>query len=201
MSRPVRILLATTSAVLAAAVLAGLPHRSGPTAIPEPTDRPVPPASNRSPSDDQPLPGSTGPVPPRPGPASRNPAADPLDGPISDTALQRLIDAHTDVPATLRRQLAGAAGQLVTADLTGHGQARLAAVYPGYWPTGVAGRPTVTSLHIHAVAVHSQAGLEVVEATVIWSARQSATGQPLRQHYTSIIFTYTDDGWTARPPG
>jgi hypothetical protein len=153
------------------------------------------------PSGNQLLPGSTGPVPLQPGPASRNPAADPLDGPISDTALQRLIDAHTDVPARLRRQLAGVASELVTADLTGYGHTRLAAVYPGYWPTGVASRPTVTGLHIHAVAVHSHAGPGVVEATVIWSARQSATGQPLQQHYTTIIFAYTDyGGWTARPP-
>jgi hypothetical protein len=198
--RPARILLAAAAAALATAALAGLHHRTGPRAVPEPTGRPVPPTGNRSSSGDQPQPGSTGLPPMRPGPPSRNPAADPLDGPISDTALQRLIDAHTDIPATLRRQLAGVASQLLTADLTGNGHARLARAYPDYWPAGAASRPTVAGLHIHAVALHSHTGPDVVEATVIWSARQSTTGQPLQQRYTSIIFAYTDDRWTPRPP-
>jgi hypothetical protein len=201
MSRPPRILVATVGAALVAAVLAGLHHASGPAAAPEPAGRPVPPASNPLPSGDQPLPGSTGPVPLRPDSASPNPAADPLDGPISDTALQRLLDAHSDVPPDLRRPLAAVAGQLVTADLTGHGWTRLATVYPGYWPTAVAARPTVTGLHIHAVAMHTHAGPDLVEATVIWSARQSTTGQPLRTRYTTVTFAYIGDSWTARPPG
>lgn len=116
-----------------------------------------------------------------------------LDGPITDQALQTLLDQDSDLEPALRLTLNRMGAQAVFADLTTHGAAELARTWIQLWPAGPPTRPSVADFHLHAISARSDGASYRVLA--IYSGKNPVTGEPIDHQQSTVRIEQTLQGY------
>lgn len=172
-------------------ILAKQSESSSAAGPPSPTSSNVGPAgpttrAAESPSADAPYP------PADPGYSVPAGAGD-LDGPITDQALQTLLDQDSDLEPALRLTLNRMGAQALFADLTTRGAAELARTWTQLWPAGPPTRPSITDFHLHAISARS--GGASYRVLAIYSGRNPVTGEPIDHQQSTVRIEQTLQGY------
>ena len=122
------------------------------------------------------------------------PGAGALDGPITDQALQTLLDQGSDLDPGLRLSVCTLGAQVINADLTTTGAAALARAWPRLWPAGPPDRPTVTGLRMHAITARTDRAAGGYQVIAVYSGTNAITGQPIDHASITIQIHRTPSG-------
>lgn len=126
------------------------------------------------------------------------PGAGELDGPITDQALQILLDQHSDVEPALRKALTRIGAQVITADLTTTGASDLARTWPQLWPAGPPNRATVADFHLHAITARTDPlGYRVL---AVYSGTDPVTGEAVDHAPITVPIQRTLEGYLPVAP-
>jgi hypothetical protein len=122
------------------------------------------------------------------------PGAGALDGPITDQALQTLLDQGSDLDPALRLSVCTLGAEVINADLTTTGAAALARTWPRLWPAGPPDRPLVTGLRMHAITARTDRSAGGYQVIAVYSGTNAITTETIDHASITIQIQRTPSG-------
>ncbi|MFC0429945.1 hypothetical protein [Kutzneria buriramensis] len=122
------------------------------------------------------------------------PGAGALDGPITDQALQTLLDQGSDLDPALRLSVCTLGAEVINADLTTTGAAALARTWPRLWPAGPPDRPVVTGLRVHAITARTDRSTGGYQVIAVYSGTNAITTETIDHASITIQIQRTPSG-------